>query len=106
VVDFLSGVYKNPAEIDLYLGLFAEDTVPNSPLPPLLLSMVAVDAFSQALTNPLLCKNVYHEDTFTKLGWETIQDTRSLRDILDRNSPNGAGDARISMTWEGWKYRW
>jgi prostaglandin-endoperoxide synthase 2 len=109
VVDFLRDVYKSPTEIDFYVGLFAEDTVENSPLPPLLLRMVAVDAFSQALTNPLLSKNmydVYHEETFSKLGWETIHRTSSLRDILNRNSPNGAGDARISMTWDGWRYRW
>src|SRR5262249_33874163 len=75
VVDFLSTVYKSPAEIDFYLGLFAEDTVVNSPLPPLLLRMVAVDAFSQALTNPLLCRNVYvtnRKEAFTDLGWDTI----------------------------------
>jgi prostaglandin-endoperoxide synthase 2 len=106
VVSFLRSVYKSPAEIDFYIGLFAEDTVENSPLPPLILRMVAVDAFSQALTNPLLCKNVFHEETFSKPGWGAIHSTNSLRDMLDRNSPNGAGTARISMTWEGWKYRW
>jgi prostaglandin-endoperoxide synthase 2 len=109
VVDFLKTVYKSPAEIDFYLGLFAEDTMVNSPLPPLLLRMVAVDAFSQALTNPLLCRNVYEthrREAFTDLGWDTIRQTRSLRDIVDRNSPHGVGDARISMTWSGWKYRW
>jgi prostaglandin-endoperoxide synthase 2 len=109
VVAFLQSVYKSPAEIDFYIGLFAEDTVENSPLPSLLLRMVAVDAFSQALTNPLLCRNVYEtnrEAAFTRLGWNTIVQTHSLRDILDRNTPHGAGDARISMTWSGWKYRW
>jgi prostaglandin-endoperoxide synthase 2 len=109
VVNFLQSVYQSPAEIDFYIGLFAEDTVENSPLPRLLLTMVAVDAFSQALTNPLLCRNVYEtnrEAAFTRLGWDTIVQTHSLRDILDRNTPHGAGDARISMTWSGWKYHW
>ncbi len=106
VVDFLRTFYKSPAEIDFYVGLFAEDTVENSPLPSLIFRMVAVDAFSQALTNPLLSPNVFEPDTFSKLGWETIRSTSSLRDLLERNTPHGAGDARISMTWEGWKYRW
>jgi prostaglandin-endoperoxide synthase 2 len=105
VVRFLSDLYKKPSDIDFYVGLFAEDTVENSPLPPLILRMVAVDAFSQALTNPLLSRNVFHQDTFSKLGWETIQGTRSLRDLLVRNIPRGIGDARISMTWAGWIYR-
>lgn len=106
VVRILTDLYQKPGKVEFYVGLFAEDTVKNSPLPRLLLIMVGVDAFSQALTNPLLSKNVYNADTFTELGMETINDTSSLRDVLHRNSPRSVGDARISMTWEGWKYQW
>ena len=106
VVDFLRSAYKSPAEIDFYVGLFAEDTEKNSPLPLLIRRMVAVDAFSQALTNPLLSKHVFNSQTFSKPGWEAIQTTNSLRDILDRNSPDGVGNARISMTLSNWKYNW
>ena len=67
--------------------------------------MVAVDAFSQALTNPLLSEHVFHEDTFTKFGWDTIHSTGKLRDVLERNSPGGLGDARISMTQADWTYQ-
>jgi prostaglandin-endoperoxide synthase 2 len=66
--------------------------------------MVAVDAFSQALTNPLLSEHVFNEGTFTPIGWKTIQDTGSLRDIVARNSKQDIGTARISMTRPGWKY--
>jgi prostaglandin-endoperoxide synthase 2 len=59
VVDFLAKHYNTPDDIDFYIGLFAEDTEDNSPLPPLIQRMVAVDAFSQALTNPLLSEHVY-----------------------------------------------
>jgi prostaglandin-endoperoxide synthase 2 len=106
VVDFLRSSYKSPAEIDFYIGLFAEDTEKNSPLPLLIRRMVAVDAFSQALTNPLLSKHVFNPETFSKPGWEAIQTTSSLRDILERNSPGGVGSARISMTLSNWKYSW
>jgi prostaglandin-endoperoxide synthase 2 len=111
VVDFLRDAYKNcrgVEDVDFYIGLFAEDTVKNSPLPPLILRMVAVDAFSQALTNPLLSRSVFQEEdkVFSKPGWEAIESTHSLRDLLDRNSPEGVGDARISMTSREWKYRW
>jgi prostaglandin-endoperoxide synthase 2 len=54
VVDFLKRTYGTPDRIEFYPGLFAEDRVRNTPLPNLTLRMVAVDAFSQAFTNPLL----------------------------------------------------
>ena len=41
-----------------YVGLFCEDTVANSPLPPLILKLVAVDAFSQAL-QIRCCRNTF-----------------------------------------------
>ena len=106
VVDFLAAHYASPDDVDFYIGLFAEDTVKNSPLPQLILRMVAVDAFSQALTNPLLSKHVFKPDTFSDVGWDAIQHTSSLRDILNRNNPNEADSARISMTLPNWDYVW
>ncbi|MNF44650.1 hypothetical protein D3C84_257650 [compost metagenome] len=106
VIDFLAANYGSPEDIDFYIGLFAEDTEPNSPLPPLILRMVAVDAFSQALTNPLLSEHVFKPDTFSTIGWNAIQDTSSLRDILLRNSHEELGNARMSMTQSNWKYSW
>lgn len=104
VVGFLKDAYRKVDDIDFYVGLFAEDTVKNSPLPPLLLRLVAVDAFSQALTNPLLSEHVFNSETFSKPGWEAISNTKTLRDILDRNIPVVDGNIRISMTLENWKY--
>jgi prostaglandin-endoperoxide synthase 2 len=104
VVDFLSTHYASPDQIEFYIGLFAEDQIPNSPLPLLLFRMVAVDAFSQALTNPLMSEHVFKVETFTKFGWDTIHNTSSLHDILSRNLPEGNldPDVRISMTWDQW----
>lgn len=104
VVDFLAANYSRPEDVDFYVGLFAEDTERNSPLPPLILRMVAVDAFSQALTNPLFSEHVFRPDTFSTIGWNTIQRTSSLRDVLVRNNPQGIGNARVSMTLANWKY--
>jgi prostaglandin-endoperoxide synthase 2 len=109
VADFLKTVYKSPDDVEFYVGLFAQEPVRNSPLPPLLLSMVAIDAFSQALTNPLLSENIYgnpavRQEAFTEMGLQTITDTGSLRDIVNRNTPGGAGAARIAMTREGWQF--
>jgi prostaglandin-endoperoxide synthase 2 len=102
----LKEIYGTPNRIEFYPGLFCEDTVKNSPLPPLILKMVAVDAFSQALTNPLLSEHVFNPETFSDVGWRTIQTTSTIADLLDRNSPGGLRGARVSMTLPDWKYDW
>jgi prostaglandin-endoperoxide synthase 2 len=107
IVELLRTLYKgDPKKIEFYVGLFCEDTVANTPLPALILKMVALDAFSQALTNPLLSEHVYKEETFSKYGWDMIQQTGTLRDVLARNTVVPLGDERISMTRADWTYRW
>jgi prostaglandin-endoperoxide synthase 2 len=51
----------------------------------LLTFMVANDAFTQALTNPLLARNVFTEATFTKAGLDLIGETDRLEQIVRRN---------------------
>jgi prostaglandin-endoperoxide synthase 2 len=104
VVDFLGNTYGRVEDIEFYVGLFAEDLVPDSPLPPLILRMVGVDAFSQALTNPLLSKYVYKEETFSAAGWKAINSTARLKDIVDRNTRfNPLSDLHIGLTLPDWK---
>lgn len=104
VIDILKHHYETPDKVDFYTGLFAEDPLNNSPLPPLMLRMVAVDAFSQAFTNPLLSKRVFTQATFSKVGWEAIQHTNTLRDLLMRNVSQSLQDASIRMTRQDWVY--
>lgn len=103
----LANLYGKVERLEFYTGLFAQPRAKNSPLPPLLQTMVAVDAFSQALTNPLLSKTVWGDPrvqraTFTYEGWKEIDRTRTLRDVLKRNS-NGVGKQFVGMTKPGWK---
>jgi prostaglandin-endoperoxide synthase 2 len=106
VTELLARLYKQPSEVEFYVGLFAEDTVANSPLPPLILRMVAVDAYSQALTNPLLSRSVFNVDTFSTIGWEAINLTHCLKDVLARNCNSEIQGLQIGMTQESWKYQW
>ena len=106
VVAMLKSLYRSVDDVEFYVGLFAEDSVLNSPLPPLLEKMVAVDAFSQALTNPLLSEHVFNAETFTPLGWDCIGRTDCLRHVLERNVPGGIGGATITMTQPTWRHRW
>ena len=48
----------------------------------LLMTMVANDAFTQALTNPLLARSVFNADTFSPAGMDIITGTGSLADIV------------------------
>ena len=106
VVSALAAAYATPDDVDFYVGLFAEDRIANAPLPELLLRMVAVDAFSQALTNPLLSEHVFNYATFSDYGWEQIQATHCLRDLVLRNATLPAPDAFIGMTRRDWAYAW
>lgn len=99
----LEAIYEGDVrKVEFFPGIFAEDRTANSPLPATILSMVALDAFSQALTNPLLSEHVFTPDTFTPYGWEEIQRTGLLRDVVARNAPLGDA-AFIGMTWPGWR---
>ena len=102
VADTLKALYGSVENVEFYVGLFAEPRERNGPLPSLLLAMVAMDAFSQALTNPLLSEHVWgNKDNrrlaFTDLGLAAIEQTRTLRDILVRNS-TGVGNRFVGMT--------
>ncbi|MHA0287401.1 peroxidase family protein [Mycobacterium sp. C3-094] len=83
--------------VELFVGLFAEDVRRGSTLPPLMSAMVAVDAFSQALTNPLLDPGVYGETTFSAVGCEVIDSTTTLSDVVLRNISGEAPAPRVSL---------
>ena len=99
----LEDLYGHVDRIEFFPGLFAEDARPNSVLPSLIGRMVGVDAFSQALTNPLLAPRVFNEQTFSPLGMEIIGSTRRLSDIVHRNIPEAPGQYLVTMTRADWK---
>ncbi|MCH9705271.1 MAG: hypothetical protein K0U15_04000, partial [Proteobacteria bacterium] len=55
---------------------------------PSILTMVGVDAFSQALTNPLLSENIYNADTFSKVGLDIIDSVETLSQLIKRVAPD------------------
>jgi prostaglandin-endoperoxide synthase 2 len=92
----LRRVYERVDNVELFAGLFAEEAGPNSVLPPLMTVMVAFDAFSQLLTNPLVAPRIYNDETFSELGTEILGETTSIADVARRNVP-GEVD-RVSLT--------
>ncbi len=83
----LAALYGHVDKLEFYVGLYAEDVRENSALPALIGRLVGIDAFSQALTNPLLADHIFNEDTFSPLGWEIVNGPLTLADLVNRNVP-------------------
>ncbi|MCV7254672.1 hypothetical protein H7J86_21155 [Mycobacterium hackensackense] len=81
----LEALYGHIDNLEWYVGVFAEDYPDYAMMGELLTTMVAYDAFTQALTNPLLARNVFNERTFSKTGMAIIGETRSLEQLIARN---------------------
>ena len=84
--------------VELPVGLLAERRKRNQVLPPLLQRMVASDAFSQALTNPLLANEVFCTDCFTDYGLEQIAITTTFEDLVRRNQTPGTKPVRAAFS--------
>ncbi|MEU6720512.1 peroxidase family protein [Nonomuraea sp. NPDC046802] len=99
VAGALRELYRGVDDLDLYVGLFAEEPgCPDAILPPLLTKIIAIDAFSQALTNPLLAPRVFNAATFSPYGLGVIASTRTLSDMLHRNTPEDPAPRFVSMS--------
>ncbi|GAA2664453.1 peroxidase family protein [Nonomuraea recticatena] len=99
VVEGLRSLYRSVDDLDLYVGLFAEEPgSPDAMLPPLLTKIIAIDAFSQALTNPLLAPRIFNSATFSPQGMRIIAATRRLADVVRRNTPEDPTPRRVAMT--------
>ncbi len=79
----LSDMYKGDIDaLEWYVGLHAENHKSDMVMGDLMLAMVAHDAFTMALTNPLLSKEVFTEKTFSDVGWKIIQETSTLSQVV------------------------
>jgi prostaglandin-endoperoxide synthase 2 len=79
-------------DVELLVGLFAQHHDDDEVLPGLMQTMVAVDAFSQILTNPLLATNIYCEQAFSAIGEDIINSTKSFQQLVARNAAPGTAD--------------
>ena len=94
----LTELYGDIDHLEWYVGIFAEDYPPEQFVGGLLTAMVGYDAFTQALTNPLLAAQVHTPETFTQTGLRIIRETRSLQQIAARNVRRPDGLV-ASFTW-------
>jgi prostaglandin-endoperoxide synthase 2 len=84
----LERLYGHVDNVEFYVGLYAEDVRANSALPALMGRFVGIDAFSQALTSPLLAEHVFNEATFSPEGWKIVNAPVTLADLVNRNVPS------------------
>jgi prostaglandin-endoperoxide synthase 2 len=94
----LKEFYGHVDKIEFFVGLYAEDVRQNSTIPPLVARLIGIDAFSQALTNPLLSPNIFNQETFSPVGWEIIQNTNTVSDLVNRNVP--PSDKQYKVTFD------
>ena len=97
IVRGLRDLYGHVDKIEFYVGLFAEDPRPNAAVPALLGRMVALDAFSQALVNPLVSEHVFNAQTFSEQGLRIIEQSGRLADLVARNVGQ-SGQFAVYMT--------
>ncbi|MCH7600240.1 MAG: hypothetical protein IH973_10835 [Myxococcales bacterium] len=96
----LKTLYGSIDNVEYLVGLLAEDYADREMMGELQLTMVAHDAFTHVLTNPLLAKRVFNKKTFSSEGMSEIADTNTLADVIVRNS--GIADTReVSFKFKG-----
>ena len=94
----LRDLYGSIDRLEWSVGIFAEDYPDQALVGDLLTAMVGYDAVTQALTNPLLARQVYDASTFSALGLGIIETTPSLQQVVDRNVAD-PDRARASFRW-------
>jgi prostaglandin-endoperoxide synthase 2 len=99
----LSAVYDSVDDVEFYVGLFAEESGLNDVLPPLVMTMVAFDAFSQALTNPLVAPRIFNEATFSAAGMAILNEDQRISDLVHRNVPKPSKPYFVSLTRRGYR---
>lgn len=93
----LKELYGHVDKVEFFVGLYAEDGRKNSTIPSLVARLIGIDAFSQALTNPLLSPNIFNEKTFSPVGWEIIQNTNTVSDLVNRNVPPSGKKYKVTF---------
>ena len=93
----LKELYGHVDKIEFYVGLYAEEVREGSTIAPLVARLIGIDAFSQALTNPLLAPQIFNAKTFSPVGMEIIQQTKTLSDLVNRNVPQGDRTYKVTF---------
>jgi prostaglandin-endoperoxide synthase 2 len=100
VASELSALYNNDMDaVEFIVGLFGERRAENDTMPETLMRMVAYDAFTHILTNPVLSSEVHCVRTFSEVGMEIIEERAGLNEIVRRNCDPGK-PLKVSLSYQ------
>lgn len=97
VQEALLDLYGSVDAIELFVGLFAEEPEPGAIFGRLLERIISVDAFSEALNNPLLAPRLFTPSTFSPEGMRIVRGTRGFSDLVHRNLPEDKARYFVSL---------
>lgn len=94
----LKRIYNGDVDaVEFTVGLFGEKRGEGECMPETLVRMVANDAFTHILTNPVLATEVHCPLTYSDAGWDIVQQNAGLEEIVKRNcDPNKP--VRVSLS--------
>ncbi|MET7680513.1 peroxidase family protein [Streptomyces sp. NPDC005423] len=98
VREALRDTYRAVDDVELFVGLFAEEPGPGAIFGRLLERVISVDAFSEALNNPLLAPRLFGPSTFSCEGMRIIRETRDFSALVHRNLPEDDGRYDIALS--------
>lgn len=81
----LQQLYGTIDQLELVVGLFAEQPPEGGLFGDLMRTMVAYDAFTQIYTNPLLSRAIHTSEHLTPYGMQLIAATTSITALVQRN---------------------
>lgn len=97
IVAALKGLYGSVDDVEFLVGLLAEDRFGIGPLGATMSIMVGTDAFTQVFNNPLLSRYVYGAEAFSEVGMDTIENTWTLAQLVERNSNQDRATPLVSF---------
>jgi prostaglandin-endoperoxide synthase 2 len=94
----LKRIYNDDVDaVEFTVGLFGEKRGENECMPETLVRMVAYDAFTHILTNPVLSTEVHCPLTYSDAGWNIVQKNSTLEEIVRQNS-DPRKQVRVSLS--------
>lgn len=95
----LSAAYGGDIDkLEWYIGMCSETHGRGMIMGDLMFQMVAHDAFTHALTNPLLAKEIFdNPTTFGDVGRQYVRDVKTLKQVVDLVVPGGTTVCEFAM---------
>lgn len=96
-LDQLAETYRHVDDVEFTVGLFAEKRGEEDIFGDTLMTMVAHDAFTHILTNPLLAEEVHCPDVYTDVGLALIEERATFAKLVARNCEDEEAEVAFAV---------